>query len=97
VQLFTEDPEDEWAIETLKFLSRYFYIYKWSSSILIHLSNMPALTRKAKRRHFDSLEEDEGSDNEGTVGILAQRAARRQAAREAEREAQRQQVCFTTS
>jgi hypothetical protein len=50
---------------------------------------MPALTRKAKRRHFD---EDEGSDHEGVVGILAQRAARREATREAEREPQRQQV-----
>jgi len=58
---------------------------------------MPALTRKAKCRHFDSLEEEEGSDNEGVVGILAQRAARRQAAREVEREPQRQQVHFTTS
>ena len=33
--------------------------------------NMPALTHKAKRRHFDSLEEEEGPDNEGMVGILA--------------------------
>jgi len=55
---------------------------------------MPALTRKANRRHFDSQEEEEGSDNEGMVGILARRAARRQAARE---EPQRQQVRFTPS
>ena len=54
---------------------------------------MPALTRKANRRHFDSEEEEEGSDNEGMVGILARRAARRQAARE---EPQRPQVRFTT-
>jgi hypothetical protein len=49
---------------------------------------MPALTRRAKRRHADSLDEGEGSDDEIVVGILAQRAARRQAAREQEREPQ---------
>ena len=65
----------------------------WSSSILIYPSNMPPLTRKANRWHFDSEEEEEGSDNEGMVGILARRAARRQAARE---EPQRPQVRFTT-
>jgi hypothetical protein len=60
---------------------------------------MPALTRKAKRRHFASPEEEEGSDNEGMVGILAQRAARRQATREADGEHQLepQQVRFTIS
>jgi hypothetical protein len=58
---------------------------------------MPALTRKAKRRHFDSQEEEEGSENEAVVGILDRRAARRQAAQEAERELQRQQVRFTVS
>jgi hypothetical protein len=26
VQLFTEDPEDEWVTDTLKYLSRYFSI-----------------------------------------------------------------------
>ena len=69
----------------------------WTSSILIHPSNMPALTRKAKRRHFDTPEEEDGSDNEGMVGILAQRAARRQATRDAEREHQPQQVRFAIS
>ena len=53
---------------------------------------MPALTRKAKRRHFDPQEEEEGSENEAVVGILDRRAARRQAAQEAEKERQRQQV-----
>ena len=43
---------------------------------------MPALTRKAKRRHFESEEEGNSSDNEGEGGILAQRAARRLAARQ---------------
>ena len=55
---------------------------------------MPALTRKAKRQHFDSLDEEDGSDNEGMVGILAQCAARCQAARE---EPQQQQVRFMMS
>jgi hypothetical protein len=26
IQLFTDDPEDEWVTDTLKFLSRYFLI-----------------------------------------------------------------------
>lgn len=45
---------------------------------------MPALTRRAKRRLAESLEDDEGSGDEAVVGILTQRAARRQAVREAE-------------
>ena len=51
---------------------------------------MPALTRKAKRRHFESEEEGNSSDNEGEGGILAQRAARRLAAQIAHDEAQQQ-------
>jgi len=57
---------------------------------------MPALTRKAKRRHADSLEDEEGSNDEAVVGILAQRAARRQAAREAERLAQQVRLGITS-
>ena len=51
---------------------------------------MPALTQKAKRRHFDSEEEGNDSDNEGEGGILAQRAARRLAAQVAHEELQQQ-------
>ena len=51
---------------------------------------MPTLTRKAKRRHFESEEEGNSSDNEGEGGILAQRAARWLAAQIAHDEAQQQ-------
>ena len=54
---------------------------------------MPALTRKTKRRHADSPEEED-SDDEMVVGILAQRSARRQAAQEAEREPQQVRVAI---
>ena len=80
-------------LDTLNFYQGIFQ-WMWSSFILNYPSNMPALTRKAKRRHFDSLDKEDGSDNEGVVGVLAQCAARRQAARE---EPQQQQVHFMTS
>ena len=51
---------------------------------------MPALTRKAKHRYFESEEEGNGSDNKGEGGILAQCAARRLAAWIAHKEAQQQ-------
>ena len=81
MQLFTEDPEDKWVTDTLKFLTRYFSL----DVVVFHTnypSNMPALTRKANHWHFDSEEEEEGSDNEGMVGILARHATRCQAAQE---------------
>jgi hypothetical protein len=98
VRLFTEDPEDEWVTDTLSFYRGIFIsnLVVFRIFILIYPSNMPALTRRAKRRLIESLEDEEGSGDEVRVGILAQRAARRQAAREAEGPGeQRHQVCLS--
>ena len=54
---------------------------------------MPALTRRAKQRTPEDLEDEEGSGDEIVTGILAQCAARRrQAAGEAAERVQRDQV-----
>jgi hypothetical protein len=82
--LFTENPDDPWVIDTLQFLTQYFFLV-FFYSFLILVRQMPALTRRGKRQlpgDFGENEEDPG--DEMHVGILAQRARRRAAAQEQE-------------